>query len=107
MNLDEIMVRFRIRANLSDDGTSRPSLLLETIVLDEGTWEAVSVPKKKALSGATSAAVLLWKGDVEWCFPAPESKLLGLLAESCSHLRQSLSRVLAPLPTKEYTKIFQ
>ena len=77
MNLDVIMVRFRIRANLSDDGTSRPSLLLEAIVIDDdGTWESVPVPKKKAVSGATSSAILLWNGDIEWCFPAQESKLL-------------------------------
>ena len=76
MNLDEIMVRFRIRANLSKDGTSKPCLLLEAILVKDGTWEAVPIPKKRSVSGASSAAVLLWKGDVNWCFPAPENKLL-------------------------------
>ena len=66
VNLDEILVRYRIRANLTKTGTSKPALLLETILIKEGTWDAVSEPKQKILSGVTSSAVLLWSSDLVW-----------------------------------------
>ena len=76
INLEEIMVRFRIRANLTKEGGSVPSLLLEAIVIKDGTWEGLAEPTKIKVSAASSSAVFLWKNDMVWCFPVPEHKLL-------------------------------
>ena len=69
------MVRFRIRSNLSVAGDSKPKLLLEALVINDGTWEAVPDTKKMSLSGATASSILLWSADVEWFSPCPEYRL--------------------------------
>ena len=69
---EEIMVRYRIRANMTKSGSSTPLLLLEALVIKEGTWEAVPEPKQKTLSGVTSSAILLWSTEVVWFSPRPD-----------------------------------
>ena len=76
IDLDEILVRVRIRANLSEEGESHPSLLLEAIVIKDGTWEGVAQPTMIKVSAATSAAIFLWKADIAWCFQVPEHRLI-------------------------------
>ena len=75
INLDEIMVRFRIRSNLTVSGDSNPTLLLEALVVKDGTWDAVPDTKKMSLSGATASSILLWSAEVEWFSPCPDYRL--------------------------------
>ena len=71
----QVLSRFRLRANMEEDGTSKPALMLEAIVLREGTWQAVPEPKRKLLSRNQSSALLLWSQDCTWYSPMPEKRL--------------------------------
>ena len=71
----QVLVRLRLRANMSPDGSSKPVLLLEAIILPTGTWEGVAEPKKKLLSSNSSSAIRLWSKDCSWYSPLPQNKL--------------------------------
>lgn len=71
----EVLTRFRLSSNLLDDGTSKPNLLLEAIVLPSGTWNAVPIPEQLTLSNTASAAIRLWSEDCTWISPLPINKL--------------------------------
>jgi len=49
---NQVLARYRFRANRQKDGSSKPSLLVEALVLDAatGTWSAMGAPKKQLLS---------------------------------------------------------
>ena len=55
----EVLCRYRLRANIKKDGSSRPTLQVEALVLSTGTWTAVPESKKQLLSLNTSMAVKL------------------------------------------------
>ena len=75
-DIKQVLVRFRLRANVKVDSTSSPNLLLEALVLPTGTWEAgVPEPKKKLLSSNHSSAIRLWSQDCAWYSPLPHLKL--------------------------------
>ena len=71
----QVLVRLRLKANLQADSTSNPVLLLEALVLPEGTWEAVPGPKQKLLSSNHSSAIRLWSTECTWYSPLPQYKL--------------------------------
>ena len=71
----EVLTRFRLKSNLLDDGTSKPSLLLEAVVLPSGTWAAVPLPDQITLSHNASSAIKLWSKDCAWISPLPTNKL--------------------------------
>ena len=69
-----MLVWFRLRAsNYKEDPT--PALMLEALILDSGTWEGVSLTKRKTMSGNGSSAILLWAEPCHWYSPLPEYKL--------------------------------
>ena len=72
---NQILIRFRLRANIKQDGRSVPSLLLEAIILPTGTWEAMPEPKRLLLSSTASAAIPLWSQECKWYSPLPDKKL--------------------------------
>ena len=53
----QVLYRYRFRANVKKDGSSKPTLRVEALVLNTGTWAAVPEPKKQLLSLNTSMAV--------------------------------------------------
>ena len=67
----QVLVRFRLRSNIKDDGSSIPTLSLEALVLPTGTWEAIPEPKKLILSSNASSAIRLWSQDCSWYSPLP------------------------------------
>ena len=71
----QVLVRLRLRANMSPDGSSKPVLLLEALILPTGTWEGVADPKKKLLASNYSSAIRLWSQDCSWYSPLPQHKL--------------------------------
>ena len=75
INLEEVMVRFRVRSNLTALGVSSPMLLLEALVIKDGTWSAVPDTKKLSLSGATASSILLWSAVAKWYSSIPDHKL--------------------------------
>ena len=71
------------------DGTSKPTLLLECIILESGTWEALAESKRKILSGNGSSAILLASLNVGWYSPLEQHRLPtvpGLLRKSAEVL---------------------
>ena len=95
VSIEEIMVRYRIRANLTKTGSSTPVLLLEALVIKEGTWEAIPELKQRTVSGVTSSAVLLWSTDVVWFSPRPD-----LLLPTISGIERSAFGFALPGPAK-------
>ena len=77
IDLRNVLVRWRLRSNLSQDGRSSPTLLLEAIAVpdSDGSWDAVPETKKFFLSDNGSAAIMLWHCDVHWYSPMPDNKL--------------------------------
>ena len=71
----QVLVRFRMRSNMKDDGSSIPTLSLEALVLPTGTWEAIPEPKKLILSSNASSAIRLWSQDCSWYSPLPHYRL--------------------------------
>ena len=71
----QVMARLRLRANVQPDSSTKPTLILEALVLTTGTWEAVAGPKQLLLSKNTSSAVQLWAQDCSWYSPLPQYKL--------------------------------
>ena len=67
--------RYRLRSNVQEDGSSKPTLLLEGHILNSGTWTAVPESKKQLLSLDTSTAIMLASTDVAWYSPIPSLKL--------------------------------
>ena len=88
----KVMTRFRFRSNVQMDGTSKPTLLLERIILESGTWEALAESKKRILSGYESSAILLAALNVVWYSPLEQHRLPtvpGLLRKSATVLLPS------------------
>ena len=73
-NTKQVLVRLRLRANQSEEG-SRPVLLLESLVLDSGTWDGIPETKRRSLSGDGSLAIRLWSADCAWYSSLPHHKL--------------------------------
>ena len=73
-NSKQVLTRLRLRANESKEGSS-PALLLESLVLDSGTWEGVPETKKNTLSRSGSLAISLWSANCAWYSPLPQHKL--------------------------------
>ena len=71
----QVLTRYRLRPNMSADGSCKPVLMLEAIVLKEGTWEAVPETKKKLLSRNQSSALRLWSMDCQLYSPMPDQRL--------------------------------
>ena len=71
----QILTRYRFRPNMDAEGDCKPVLLLESIILREGTWEAVPETKKKLLLGNQSSAQRLWDQDCQWYSPMPAKRL--------------------------------
>ena len=95
IQLEEIMVRFRIRANMTKTGTSIPMLLLEALVIKEGTWDAIPETKQKTVSGVTSSAIFLWSAESVWFSPRPD-----LLLPTVSGIERSSFGFALPGPVK-------
>ena len=56
-----------------------PVLMLEALVLDNGTWEGLGATKRRTMSINGSSAILLWSKPCLWYSPLPEYKLLTAL----------------------------
>ena len=85
----QVLTRFRFRSNVKKDGTSKSILLLECIILESGTWEALAESKRKILSGNGSSAILLASLNVGWYSPLEQHRLPtvpGLLRKSAEVL---------------------
>ena len=96
-----ILGRFRIRANLMGDGSSSPLLILEAIVLSDGTWNALPESKKIKISSSNSSAIVLTSVELNWFSPMPKYKLPTV----AGIMRSSLE---VPLPTEfEYRWVLQ
>lgn len=78
----QVLCRFRFRSNLKKDGSSRPTLLLEALVLITGTWEAVPESKKQLLSMDRSLAIKLTSVDLSWYSPIPAHRLVTAMGYS-------------------------
>ena len=89
----QVVTRFRFRSNTKTDSTSKPTLLLEALVLPSGTMSAIPDSKLLTLSNNASSAILLWSQDCVWYSPLPAYKLPTAPGIS----RQSLD---IPLPTE-------
>ena len=77
----QVLVQFRISASNYKEDPS-PILMLEALILDNGTWEDVPPTKRKIMSSNESSAILLWSEPCQWYSPLPEYKLptaLGIL----------------------------
>ena len=72
---EKVLCRYRLRSNVQGDGRSKPTLLLEALILNTGTWAAVSDSKKKLLSLDSSTAIKLASMDAAWYSPIPSSRL--------------------------------
>ena len=70
----QVLTRLRLRANLTENG-SNPVILLEALVLSDGTWEAVPQTTQETLSNSPSSAIRLWGQDCTWYSPLPHHKL--------------------------------
>ena len=73
-DIKQILTRLRLRANLTESGSS-PLLLLEGLILSDGTWEAVPMTKQETLSSSASSAIRLWSQDCTWYSPLPHHRL--------------------------------
>ena len=73
---DKVLCRYRLRSNVKEDGSSRPTLLIEGMILTTGTWAAVPESKKRLLSLDTSTAIRLASIEVAWHSPIPGCKLV-------------------------------
>ena len=65
----QVLCRFRFRSNIKKEGSSRPTLLLEALVLSTGTWAAVPESKKQLLSMDRSLAIKLAAVAMSWYSP--------------------------------------
>ena len=74
---NEVLTRYRFRANRQKDGSSTPSLLVEALVLDAatGTWSAMGAPKKQLLSATASMAIKIASLELAWYSPIPAFRL--------------------------------
>ena len=70
-----ILTRYRFRPNMDGEGLCKPVLLVEAIILKEGTWEAVPETKKKLLSRNQSSALRLWGQDCQLYSSMPDKRL--------------------------------
>ena len=70
-----IFGRFGIRANLTVDGSSIHLLILEAVVLLDGTWDALAESKKIKISSSDSSSIVLTSIKAEWFSPMPSHKL--------------------------------
>ena len=74
-DVKQTLTRLRLRANVTEAG-SKPVLLLEALVLNEGTWEGVPKTKQETLSSDSSSAIRLWGSqDCTWYSPLHHHKL--------------------------------
>ena len=71
----QVLSRFRLKPNVQLDGTSSPVLILEAIVLQSGTWDAIDMPLKKKLSASASMAISLWSTNCCWLSSTPKKRL--------------------------------
>ena len=71
----QILTRFRFKPNMDSEGVSKPVLMIEAIVLKEGTWKAVPETKQKLLSRSQSSALLLWSQDCQLYSSIPDKRL--------------------------------
>ena len=78
----QVLCRFRFRSNIKKDGSSRPTLLLEALVLSTGTWGAVPESKKQLLSMDRSLAIKLASVDLSWYSPIPAHRLVTAMGYS-------------------------
>ena len=71
----QVLTRYRLRINMNSEGVCKPVLLIEALVLKEGTWEAIPEPKRKLLSRNQSSALRLWGQDCQLYSSMPDKRL--------------------------------
>ena len=89
--VNQVLSRYRFRSNIKEDGSSRPTVQVEALVLNKGTWTTVPVFKKHLLSMNTSIAIKLAAVEVAWYSPIPALRL----ATAMGYMRSSVD---VPLP---------
>ena len=90
----QVLSRYRFRSNVKKDGSSKPTMRVEALVLNTGNWAAVPESKKQLLSLNTSMAVKLVVMEVAWYSPIPAFRLITAMG----YMRSSVD---VPLP-REY-----
>ena len=97
----KVLCRYRLRSNVQEDGTSKPTLLLEGLILNTGTWAAVPDSKKQLLSLDASTAIMLVSMDAAWYSPIPRLRL----STAMGYMRSSME---VPIPRElKYRWIIQ
>ena len=99
--MNQVLSRYRFRSNIKEDGSSRPTVQVEALVLNKGTWTTVPVFKKHLLSMNIFIAIKLAAVKVAWYSPTPALRL----ATAMGYMRSSVD---VPLPEEfKYRWIIQ